>query len=96
MTEFIPFKQFQSFKSCFIGLNVRNFRIHANLPWPLFFKFFQRGVVHRSNALMNSRAVIDACRPYEWMKDFPEVAKTSAELRKAVLARFGRSFFWLR
>jgi len=30
------------------------------------------------------------------MKDFPEVAKTSAELRKVVLERFGRSFFWLR
>jgi len=57
---------------------------------------FQRGVVHRSNALMNSRAVIDACRPYEWMKDFAEVAKTSAELRKAVLERFGRYFFGLR
>jgi hypothetical protein len=38
LTEFIPFKQFQSFKSCFIGLNVWNFRIHANLPWHLFFK----------------------------------------------------------
>jgi len=45
-----------------------------------------------SKALMNSRAVIDACRPYEWMKDFPEVAETSPELRKTVLERFGRSF----
>ena len=49
-----------------------------------------------SKALMNSRAVIDACRPYEWMKDFPEVAETSPELRKAVLEKFGRSFFGLR
>jgi 4-hydroxy-3-polyprenylbenzoate decarboxylase len=49
-----------------------------------------------SAALMNSRAVIDACRPYEWMKDFPEVAETSAELRKTVLEKFGRSFFGLR
>ena len=46
--------------------------------------------------LMNSRAVIDACRPYEWLKDFPEVAETSPELRKTVLERFGRSFFGLR
>jgi hypothetical protein len=45
---------------------------------------------------MNSRAVIDACRPYEWMKEFPEVAETSPELRKIVLERFGRSFFGLR
>ena len=49
-----------------------------------------------SKALMNSRAVIDACRPYEWMKEFPEVAETSPELRKTVLERFGRSFFGLR
>jgi 4-hydroxy-3-polyprenylbenzoate decarboxylase len=49
-----------------------------------------------SKALMNSRAVIDACRPYEWMKDFPEVAETSPELRNAVLEKFGRSFFGLR
>jgi UbiD family decarboxylase len=49
-----------------------------------------------SKALMNSRAVIDACRPYEWMKDFPEVAETSPALRKAVLDKFGRSFFGLR
>jgi hypothetical protein len=34
--------------------------------------------------------------PNEWMNDFPEVAKISAELRKAVLERFGRSFFGLR
>jgi hypothetical protein len=45
---------------------------------------------------MNSRAVIDTRRPYEWMKDFSEVAETNPELRKTVLERFGRSFFGLR
>ena len=49
-----------------------------------------------SKTLMNSRAVIDACKRYEWMKDFPEVAETSAELRKRVLEKLGRSFFGLR
>ena len=49
-----------------------------------------------SKVWLNSRAVIDACRPYEWMKDFPEVAETSPELRKAVLDKFGRKFFGLR
>ncbi len=48
-----------------------------------------------SKALMNSRAVVDACRPYEWMKDFPEVAESSPELRKKVIQKFGRSFFGL-
>ena len=49
-----------------------------------------------SKVLMNSRAVVDACRPYEWMNDFPEVAETSPELRKKVLEKLGRSFFGLR
>jgi hypothetical protein len=30
------------------------------------------------------------------MKDFPEVAETSPELRKTVLEKFGRGFFGLR
>ncbi len=48
-----------------------------------------------SNALMNSRAVIDACKPYEWMKDFPEVAETGPELRNRVVEKLGRAFFGL-
>jgi 4-hydroxy-3-polyprenylbenzoate decarboxylase len=49
-----------------------------------------------SKVLMNSRAVIDACRPYEWMARFPAVAETSPELRKEVLGKYGRQFFGLR
>jgi UbiD family decarboxylase len=36
----------------------------------------------------NSRAVIDACRPYERLKDFPKVARASPELRKQVAEKF--------
>jgi 4-hydroxy-3-polyprenylbenzoate decarboxylase len=36
----------------------------------------------------NSRAVIDACRPFERLKDFPMVAKASAELRRQVAEKF--------
>jgi 4-hydroxy-3-polyprenylbenzoate decarboxylase len=36
----------------------------------------------------NSRAVIDACRPYERLKDFPMVAKASPELRRRVAEKF--------
>ncbi len=36
----------------------------------------------------NSRAVIDACRPFERLKDFPKVARASPELRKQVAAKF--------
>ncbi len=36
----------------------------------------------------NSRAVIDACRPFERLKDFPMVAKASPELRRQVAEKF--------
>src|SRR5262249_61816376 len=36
----------------------------------------------------NSRAVIDACRPYERLKDFPPVARASPELVRKVEAKF--------
>jgi UbiD family decarboxylase len=36
----------------------------------------------------NSRAVIDACRPYERLADFPEVAESSQELIDSVIRRW--------
>ncbi|HKW38776.1 MAG TPA: UbiD family decarboxylase [Burkholderiales bacterium] len=36
----------------------------------------------------NSRAVIDACRPFEMLKDFPPVARATPELRAKVEAKF--------
>jgi 3-polyprenyl-4-hydroxybenzoate decarboxylase len=36
----------------------------------------------------NSRAVIDACRPYERIADFPEVAESSPELVASVSRRW--------
>jgi 4-hydroxy-3-polyprenylbenzoate decarboxylase len=36
----------------------------------------------------NSRAVIDACRPFEMLGEFPPVVKASAELREKVLRKF--------
>ena len=38
----------------------------------------------------SSRAVIDACKPYEWMKDFPPVAESSPEGRRAAEAKWGK------
>ena len=37
----------------------------------------------------NSRAIIDACRPYEWIKDFPPVAESSPELKAKTLEKWG-------
>ncbi|MBI2954459.1 MAG: UbiD family decarboxylase [Chloroflexi bacterium] len=37
----------------------------------------------------NSVAVIDACRPFEWMKDFPPVAGYSPQLRETLMKKWG-------
>jgi 4-hydroxy-3-polyprenylbenzoate decarboxylase len=36
----------------------------------------------------NSRAVIDACRPFEMLGEFPPVARSSPELRRRIEAKF--------
>ncbi len=36
----------------------------------------------------NSRAIIDACRPFERLKDFPIVAQSSPELRRKIEQKF--------
>jgi hypothetical protein len=36
----------------------------------------------------NSRAIIDACRPFERLADFPRVARASPELRRKVQEKF--------
>jgi 4-hydroxy-3-polyprenylbenzoate decarboxylase len=36
----------------------------------------------------NSRALIDACRPYEWREQFPGMLKTPAALRQQVVDRW--------
>ena len=38
---------------------------------------------------MNSRALIDACRPFEWMDEFPPVAEASPEERLRIRKKFG-------
>jgi 4-hydroxy-3-polyprenylbenzoate decarboxylase len=42
--------------------------------------------------LTNSRAVIDACRPWHWRDQFPKVNALSAEERRTVQERFGHLF----
>jgi len=59
-------------------------------------EFFRRAwsgpldpILDRSSST-NSRAVIDACRPFERLKDFPPVARASPELRARVEAKFAK------
>lgn len=37
---------------------------------------------------MNSRAIIDACKPFEWKDRFPPVVETSPELDKVIHSKF--------
>ena len=39
---------------------------------------------------LNSRAIIDATRPFEWRDQFPRVAESSPERRAEVLKKWGR------
>ncbi|MBI2209482.1 MAG: UbiD family decarboxylase [Deltaproteobacteria bacterium] len=41
----------------------------------------------------NSRAIIDACRPFEWIKDFPPVAESSKEVLDATARKWGKILF---
>ncbi|MBI2848624.1 MAG: UbiD family decarboxylase [Chloroflexi bacterium] len=47
--------------------------------------------IKEESKTFNSRAIIDACKPYEWMKDFPPTATTSPELRQKVLEKWGET-----
>ncbi|TFG58412.1 MAG: UbiD family decarboxylase, partial [Spirochaetales bacterium] len=42
---------------------------------------------------LNSRAIIDACRPYQWRKKFPPVAESSPELKARTLKKWGTTIF---
>jgi 4-hydroxy-3-polyprenylbenzoate decarboxylase len=50
-------------------------------------------VVHPTKKGFNSRAIIDACRPYEWIKDFPMVAESSREVLQATEKKWGKLLF---
>ena len=37
----------------------------------------------------NTRAIVDACRPWEWRDDFPPVAAASDEIMDAAMKKWG-------
>ena len=41
-----------------------------------------------AKAMRSNRAVIDACRPYERLENFPKVARASPEMLARVKAKF--------
>jgi len=42
-----------------------------------------------SGNLVNSRVIIDACKPYHWRDDFPEITKPSPEMERRGREKFG-------
>lgn len=44
------------------------------------------------NPTYNSRAIIDACRPFDWIEEFPVVAESSPGLRRQVRDKWGFLF----
>jgi len=45
-------------------------------------------VAYPYEAPLSSKAIIDACRPYDRLSEFPEVAEASRELREKVRAKW--------
>ena len=50
-------------------------------------------IIHPTKKGFNSRAIIDAGRPFEWMKDFPVVAESSKEVLQATEKKWGKALF---
>ena len=49
-------------------------------------------VIPKDKKGFSTRAVIDATRPYEWMKDFPLASGSSAEMKEQVVKKYGKFF----
>jgi 4-hydroxy-3-polyprenylbenzoate decarboxylase len=50
-------------------------------------------IIPKEQKGFSSRMIIDACRPYEWMKDFPPAAEISPDLRQAVMSKWKKELF---
>ena len=50
-------------------------------------------IIPKERKGFNSRVVLDACRPYEWMKDFPAVVGLSPAQKEEVLKKWGAKIF---
>jgi len=48
-------------------------------------------IIPTSERGFQSRGIIDACKPYEWMNDFPKVSGASEQLKQEVTKKFGAS-----
>jgi hypothetical protein len=56
------------------------------------------GAVHwipsfRKKQRFSSRMIIDACRPFKWMKDFRPAAEIDANFQKVVTEKWNKELF---
>jgi 4-hydroxy-3-polyprenylbenzoate decarboxylase len=49
-------------------------------------------VIPKDRKGFSTRAVIDATRPYEWMKDYPKASGSTAEMKEQVKKKYGKFF----
>ncbi|MFQ5850308.1 MAG: UbiD family decarboxylase [Candidatus Binatia bacterium] len=49
--------------------------------------------IPRDKKGFSSRMIIDACRPYEWMKEFPPAIEISSELRETTVKKWKEELF---
>jgi hypothetical protein len=49
-------------------------------------------IAYRYDAPFSSKAIIDACRPFEHLADFPLVAEASRELQEKTRAKWSELF----
>ncbi|MET3507203.1 UbiD family decarboxylase [Halalkalibacter oceani] len=49
-------------------------------------------IAYPYKAPFSSRAIIDACRPYDYINEFPEVAEASKELQESTLKKWAHLF----
>jgi 3-polyprenyl-4-hydroxybenzoate decarboxylase len=49
-------------------------------------------VIPRDRKGFSTRAIIDATRPYEWMKDYPLTSGSSTAMKEQVIEKYGKYF----
>jgi UbiD family decarboxylase len=49
-------------------------------------------MLRKGEPTFNSRAVIDACRPFEWISEFPKVAQADPEYLKVIEKKWAHLF----
>ena len=50
-------------------------------------------IIPKERKGFSSRMIIDACRPFEWIKDFPPAAEIEADYQKRLMAKWKKELF---